>query len=53
MGKNKSKHKMVTEYARWESVMKKLDNEIKKQDVEQKKNAEKKPKEKKDDVDAE
>ena len=46
MGKNKGKRGKRTEYARWESIMAKLDNEIKKQVVEQKKNSDKKPKRK-------
>ena len=47
MGKNKGKRGKRTEYARWESIMAKLDNEIKKQVAEQKKNPDKKPKRKK------
>ena len=48
MGKNKGKKGNRTEYARWKSVMAKLDNELKKQAAEQKKNTEKKPKGKKE-----
>ena len=44
MGKNKGKRGKRTEYARWESIMAKLDNEIKKQVAEKKNNSDKKPK---------
>lgn len=47
MGKNKGKRGKRTEYARLESIMAKLDNEIKKQVAEQKSNSDKKPKRKK------
>lgn len=47
MGKNKGKRGKRTEYARLESIMAKLDNEIKKQVAEQKNNSDKKPKRKK------
>lgn len=47
MGKNKGKRGKRTEYARLESIMAKIDNEIKKQVAEQKKNSDKKPKRKK------
>ncbi len=47
MGKNKGKRGKRTEYAKWESIMAKLDNELRKQAAEQKKNADKKPKGKK------
>lgn len=47
MGKNKGKHGKRTELARWESIMAKLDNEIRKQAAEQKKNTDKKPRDKK------
>ena len=53
MGKNKGKCGKRTEYAKWESVMAKLDNENKKQAAEQKRNADKKPKGKKGNQDAE
>lgn len=53
MGKNKGKRGKRTEYARWESIMAKLDNELKKQAAEQKKNADKKPRGKKGNQDAE
>lgn len=53
MGKNKGKRGKRTEYARLQSIMAKLDNELKKQAAEQKKNTEKKPKRKKDKSDAE
>lgn len=48
MGKNKGKRGKRTEYAKWESVMAKLNNDLKKQIDEQKKNLDKKPKEKKE-----
>ena len=32
MGKNKSKRKPKTEFQKWESIMKKLDNELKKEE---------------------
>lgn len=47
MGKNKCRRGKRTEYARWESIIAKLDNEIKKQVSEQKKNSDRKPKGKK------
>lgn len=48
MGKNRGKHGKRTEYAKWESIMAKLDNELKKQIAEQKNNSDKKPKGKKE-----
>lgn len=53
MGKNKGKRGKRTEYARWESIMAKLDNELRKQAAEQKKNADKKPRGKKGNQDDE
>lgn len=41
MGKNKGKHGKKTEYAKWESLMAKLDNEICKENAEKKKNSDK------------
>lgn len=41
MGKNKGKHGKKAECAKWESIMAKLDNELKKQTAEQKKNKDK------------
>lgn len=53
MGKNKGKKGKRTEYERLESIMAKLDNQLKKEAAEQKKNADKKPKGKKAKEDAE
>ena len=41
MGKNKGKHGKKTEYAKWESLMAKLENEILKENTEKKKNSDK------------
>ena len=41
MGKNKGKRGKKTEYAKWESLMTKLDNEIRKENAEKKKNSDK------------
>jgi len=53
MGKNKGKRGKRTEYARWESIMAKLDNELKEQAAEMKKSADGKQKGKKVKSDAE
>lgn len=52
MGKNKGKRGKRTPYAKWESIMAKLDNELRKQAAEQKRSADKKPKGKKGNQDA-
>lgn len=41
MGKNKGKRGKRTEYAKWESIMAKLDNVLKKQVAEQKRSKDK------------
>ena len=44
MGKNKGRHGKRTEYARFKSIMVRLDNELKKEIAEQKKTGNKKQK---------